>query len=213
MSFPAYEQYKDSGVEWLGEVPVVISRTNSLTQTHCLFLEWHCLQAIREVSRYADQNGNSGTRPHTPAPLEADCLEIFETASTLIATLGHPLFVPLATQQATSDTQDIFFCKGSDAEGRGLYTQEGFVLLKGSSGRVSSVPSMQNTSEFDARQGIIDAGIMSEQAGRLVFVKDHLFSSPSTAAAVLMGRMANGWVEWKDESGRTLDEVKRQGVG
>ena len=25
--------------------PVVISRTNSLTQTHALFLEWHCIQA------------------------------------------------------------------------------------------------------------------------------------------------------------------------
>ena len=48
---------------------VVTSKTNSLTQTHGLFLEWYCLQAVREASRYADENGNSGTRPHTPAPV------------------------------------------------------------------------------------------------------------------------------------------------
>ena len=53
---------------------VLISRTNSLTQTHALFLEWYCLQAARKASRYSDENGNNGTKPHTPAPLEADCL-------------------------------------------------------------------------------------------------------------------------------------------
>jgi hypothetical protein len=46
----------------------------------------------------------------------------------------------------------------------------------------------------------------------LVFTRDHLFSSPSTAAMAVMGRSANGWVEWKTASGKTLDEVKRQGV-
>ncbi len=71
---------------------IVISKTKSLTQTHALFLEWFCIQGIRKAARYLDQNGNSGTRPHTPAPLKADCMEIFETAKTLAATLGHPLF-------------------------------------------------------------------------------------------------------------------------
>ena len=71
---------------------VLISRTNSLTQTHALFLEWYCLQAAKTAGRYADQNGNSGSKPHTPAPLEADCLEIFETGSALLATLCYPLF-------------------------------------------------------------------------------------------------------------------------
>lgn len=69
---------------------VLVSRTNSLTQTHALFLEWYCLQASRKAGRYADENGNSGSKPHTPAPLEADCLEIFETGHVLLATLGYP---------------------------------------------------------------------------------------------------------------------------
>jgi hypothetical protein len=28
----------------------------------------------------------------------------------------------------------------------------------------------------------------------------------------LMGRSANGWVDWKTPQGQTLDEVKRQAV-
>ena len=79
---------------------VLISRTGSLTQTHGLFLEWQCIQAARQAGRYLTENGTAGTRPHTPAPLEADCMEIFETGRTLLATLGHPLFDPVANPPA-----------------------------------------------------------------------------------------------------------------
>jgi hypothetical protein len=30
------------------------------------------------------------------------------------------------------------------------------------------------------------------------------------AALAVMGRISNGWVDWKTKDGRTLDEVKRQ---
>src|SRR5690606_23692108 len=85
-------------------VVVLISRTNSLTQTHALFLEWLCIQQAKKAGRYSTENGNDGSKPHTPAPLEADCFEIFETGRTLIATLGHPVFEPVATH--TSDSSE-----------------------------------------------------------------------------------------------------------
>ncbi|WP_419195173.1 DUF4357 domain-containing protein, partial [Novipirellula herctigrandis] len=34
----------------------------------------------------------------------------------------------------------------------------------------------------------------------------------STAAAVVLGRNANGWVEWKDKNGATLSEVHRDSI-
>jgi hypothetical protein len=191
---------------------IVISRTNSLTQTHALFLEWHCIQAVREAGRYSDHNGNSGSRPHTPAPLEADCLEVFDTVSTLLATLAHPLFVPFVKKADVQDEDELFFCTGSDADAKGTYTQEGFVVFKGSSGRVKNVPSMKKWSLDKSRQKLLDLGVLLEQDGRLVFQKDHLFGSPSMAAIAVMGRNANGWTEWKNKDGQTLDEVKRQPV-
>ena len=39
-------------------------------------------------------------------------------------------------------------------------------------------------------------------------MSDHLFSSPSAAAAVIMGRSANGLVEWKDLAGRDLKSIE-----
>ena len=46
--------------------------------------------------------------------------------------------------------------------------------------------------------------------GAFIFLKDHLFGSPSAAAFVVTGRSTNGRVERKDKNGRTLDELKRQ---
>ncbi|MCE5268718.1 MAG: GIY-YIG nuclease family protein [Planctomycetaceae bacterium] len=188
---------------------VLISRTNSLTQTHALFLEWHCLQAARKAGRYADENGNNGSKPHTPAPLEADCLEIFETGQTLLATLGYPVFDPLAKTTKASKA-DEFYCKASGANGRGQYTEEGFVVLKGSTGRKENVPSIIGTSLERLRARLLESGVMREDGDMCVFDKDYLFRSPSMAAMALTGRTANGWLEWRTKDGKTLDAVKRQ---
>jgi hypothetical protein len=189
---------------------VLISRTNSLTQTHALFLEWHCLQATRKAGRYADENSNNGSKPHTPAPLEADCLEIFETGQVLLATLGYPVFDSVAKSPKTTTADDLFFCKASGANGRGQYTEEGFVVLKGSVARKENVPSIMDTSLERHRAKLLESGVMREKGDTFVFEKDHLFRSPSMAAMALMGRTANGWVEWKNKDEKTLDAVKRQ---
>ena len=191
---------------------VLVSRTHSLTQTHTLFLEWHCIQATRKAGRYADENGNAGSKPHTPAPLEADCLEVFETSRTLLATLGYPFFDPVA-KPGDASGDEVFSCTGSGVDGRGIYTQEGFVVLKGSKGRKDNVNSIKDTADERFRNKLIESQVMRVEGDSVVFDKDHLFRSPSTAAVALMGRTANGWIEWKikiGETWKTLDAVKRQ---
>ena len=196
---------------------VLISRTNSLTQTHGLFLEWHSLQAARKAGRYADENGTSGSKPHTPAPLQADCLEIFETGRTLLATLGYPLFEPVAanaagTKTAAKEAEEVFFLKSSGVDGRGLYTPEGFVVLKGSTGRRANVPSIAEAGDGRFRKKLVETGVMVEKGETVEFPKDHLFGSPSMAAVALTGRTTNGWKEWKNAEGVTLDKLKRTNV-
>jgi hypothetical protein len=194
---------------------VVISLTNSLTQTHALFLEWFATAEATKAGRYSLENGNTGSQPYTPAPLQADCHEIHETAATLLATLGQPIFEPLTNAPTAKGEAELFYCKGSGADGVGEYTTEGFVVLKGSKGskgRIENVASIQGTSNVQIRESLVKDGVMAQQDGLYVFTRDHLFPSPSQAAMALMGRSANGWVEWKGANGRTLDELKRQAV-
>ncbi|MFT4195595.1 GIY-YIG nuclease family protein [Ottowia sp.] len=204
----------DSRKDFWERALVLVSRTHSLTQTHALFLEWQSIQTARKAGRYVDLNGTGGSRPHTPAPLEADCLEIFETGGALLATLGHPIFEPVVQTTKTAGPDELFYCKtaNGDVSGKGIYTQEGFVVLASSRGRKDNVPSIAGTSDAAFRQKLIDSGVMKEEGDQVVFVKDHLFRSPSTAAVALFGRTANGWIEWKNQQGDTLDAVKRQAV-
>jgi len=190
---------------------VLISRTNSLTQTHALFLEWLCLQTTRSAGRYPDLNNNSGTKPHTPSPLQADCFEIFETGKVLLATLGFPIFDPVGKTLTDSSEEEVFYYRSSGTNARGLYTQEGFVVLQGSIGRKESVKSIIGTSSEQFRLKLISSGVMREEGENVVFVKDHLFHSPSAAGMAVSGRSTNGWVEWKTAQGRSLDAIKRQG--
>ena len=85
---------------------VVISLTNSMTQTHAQFLEWFAIAEATKAGRYSLENGNTGSQPYTPAPLQADCHEIHETAATLLATLGQPIFEPL-TNAPTAKGDEI----------------------------------------------------------------------------------------------------------
>jgi len=39
---------------------------------------------------------------------------------------------------------------------------------------------------------------------------DYTFKSPSTAADFCIGSSNNGWLVWKNEDGKTLDEVFRK---
>ena len=190
---------------------VLISRTNSLTQTHALFLEWYCIQQATKADRYRLENSNAGTKPHTPAPLEADCLEIHETAQVLLSTLGFPLFESLGEIEDHTSKDNIFLCNAAGTNGRGLYTREGFVVLKDSIGRAANVNSMIGTSVERFRNRLIAEEVMRVDGDKVVFQKNHLFGSPSMAAIALLGRTANGWMTWKSPNGKTLDELKRQG--
>lgn len=188
---------------------VGVSLTNSLTQTHALFLEWMSIREAQKAARFVLENGNAGGCPHTPPPMRADCEEFFETVSTLVATLGFPVFEPLSKPVESKESQR-FFCKGAGTSGQGLYTAEGFVVLKGSVGRLESVPSIKGTAGDKVRQRLLESKVMRPDGTSVVFQRDHLFRSPSMAALSLLGRTSNGWVDWRDENGRTLDEVVRQ---
>tara|TARA_A100000171_G_C2137229_1_gene151291 strand:+ start:460 stop:1344 length:885 start_codon:yes stop_codon:yes gene_type:complete len=189
---------------------VLISRTQSLTQTHALFLEWFCIQEAKKAGRYKTFNGNGGSKPHTPAPLEADCLEIFDTGRTLLATLGHPLFEPLASAvDSQGKPNELFYCHRSGSKAVGEYTEEGFVVLAGSIGRAKVNSSFETHSFNKQRKKLLAEGKVVIENNMLVFKENVLFGTPSGAAGVVVGSAANGWMEWKNDKGVTLDELKR----
>ncbi|MCA3012927.1 MAG: GIY-YIG nuclease family protein [Myxococcaceae bacterium] len=194
--------------DFWSRVLIAHSLTNSLTQTHALFLEWLSIRESARAGRYQVENGNAGSKPHTPAPLEADCLELFDTARILVASLGQPIFESLAGPGGHAVDEDGFALEGTGYRATGEYTEEGFVVRKGSTARVEVAPSARGSIER-RRKSLLDEGALALVEGVYVFQRDVLFGSPSGASDMVAGSATNGWVVWKSKDGRTLDELKR----
>ncbi len=164
------------------------------------------MQQAKEVGRYELDNGQvPPNSTHVTEPMIAELLDIFDTIRMLISTLGYPVFEPIVKPSTPSH---LFFARGGGSDGKGEMVEDGFVVFEGSRARMEVVPSATNAVK-PQRDKLIASGVMEERDGEYIFTQDFLFSSPSTAAAVVLGRSANGWVEWKDDHGQTLSDVYR----
>jgi hypothetical protein len=199
--------------EFWSRALVVVSMTNNLTQTHALYLEWLSIQQANQAGRYKTENGNGGSKPHTPAPLEADCQEVFDIMRTLVATLGQPVFEPLAKAKEAAGNDELFYLRSANYDATGQYTEEGMVVLKGSKARKDVAPSWSKYKTSSRRETLIAEGAMVLDGVYYVLQRDVLFKSPSGASDTVTGASTNGWTMWKTKDGKTLDELKRTQTG
>lgn len=168
-------------------------------------LESLSIEKAKQCARYELINGNGGQKPHTPIPLKADCDEIHRVGSLLLATLGYPIFEALV-DPTEGDTKEMFFCTRGGVDGKAYYTNEGMVMLKGSS--APYVPTRKTTQPrlIGQRDELLEKGILHKDGDRVVFTKDYLFNTPSGASCLLILGASNGWREWKTSAGQTLDD-------
>lgn len=190
---------------------IAVSLTQSLTTTHATYLEWCSIRQATQANRYLLQNATAGAQPYTPAPMEADCREIHQTIRILLATLSYPLFEPVSQSGEGRADVRTYYCRGPDTDGRAEYTSEGMVVKRGSTGRRETVPSYPDRAK-GVREELIAQGIVTIQGNQLRFESDHVFKSPSAASVFLLGRPSNGWTEWVDAQGRSLDAMERQSL-
>lgn len=185
---------------------LIISKTESFTQTHIEYLEQLAISKAYEANRYSLENGVSPKKFNVPETLEADLLDNFDTIKVLLSTLGFIIFESIKKK---STIEELFYCKGKKAIAEGEFQDDGFVVYKGSKANLELTPTASST-VINLREVLIESKVLIEVGDILEFQDDHLFRSPSAAAAQVLSRNANGWIEWKNESGKTLDEIKRK---
>ena len=59
------------------------------------------------------------------------------------------------------------------------------------------------------RDTLIDKNIIDSG---LKFTRDYVFTSPSLAAAIVMGRNANGRTEWKTKDHRSIKDIEEESI-
>lgn len=183
----------------------IVSKTKYFTKTHIKYLEWYCYSCANQVGRYRIENTTMPNQPFVSESVKADLLDNFETIKILVSTLGFPIFDDLKTP----DKKDILICKGKDAHAEGEYTEDGLLVFKGSTCNIKESKTAGSW-VVGMRQRLIKDSILKQEGNIYRFQSEHIFNSPSAAAATVLARSANGWIEWKYKNGKTLNEVKRR---
>jgi len=196
--------YQHQEKDFWTEALVFISKDENLNKAHIKYLEFSLHDEAVEANRYKVFNSNVPTKPAISEAEIAVMSEFSTNLKLLVGALGFRIFEKL-TKSLTSKQDKYLIDAARGAVATGIMTTEGFVVFKGSKIASTEVPSMPESFKKKRAQIISEKVVIDFE-----FTQDYLFSSPSTAAAVVMGRSANGLKEWKLKDGSNLGENEQK---
>ena len=206
------EHTRDSHAAYFNDVIILATQNNSFGPTEISYLENKFTQLAKEAGRYIVKNGNDPNPGNVTEEKESELDEIVENTLMIIGTLGYRVFVPMTkkvSQDLTDNHSTYLYLKRKTKKSNKVIeatcerTTEGFVVLEGSQVEIKDSPYLP-ASLKEMRQNLIASRVIQDG----VLKEKQLFSSPSYAAAFLLGMQTNGRTDWKDQDGRTLKELE-----
>jgi len=200
---------KDSKTFWV-ETIAMVSKDENLTPSHARYVEARLIADACKNPRWNLQNTQKpGEEGMLPLPDRSAMEEFIDQTKTLVGALGCDLFKvifspPISTAAAASLPAGVQFeFKGAGFAAHMMVTASGeIVVTNGSRARLRQTPTVPRGTEA-LRANLLASGILSAQPDALVFSKDYMFPSVSSAAAAVYGGSANGRISWRLPDGRT----------
>ena len=182
------------------------SNEDTISKTEVQYLEFLAYNKASDVKTFdLSENTQNPKQPHMNVMLKGKTDKFFRYVQILAQFVGCDIF---SAPQPTKPAEHLFFCTQGGCNAKGVLESNGFRVLAGSALR-TNVRSSAKPHFIEQRKHFI-ADHCTMINGIPVTKADYLFTSPSIAAAMFVGGNANGWSEWKDEQGKTLDEVYRK---
>ena len=206
------EHTRDTHADYFNDVIILTTQNNSFGPTEISYLENKFTQLAKEAGRYIVKNGNDPNPGNVTEEKESELDEIVENTLMIIGALGYRVFVPMTkevSQDLTDNHSTYLYLKRKTKKSNKVIeatcerTTEGFVVLEGSQVEIKDSPYLP-ASLKEMRQNLIASRVIQDGVLR----EKQLFSSPSYAAAFLLGMQTNGRTDWKDQDGRTLKELE-----
>lgn len=187
---------------------VFLAKDENLSKAHVRFLEATFVDDCKKANRAKLHNGNLPEGSKLSEEDESEMQEFKQNIKLVLSTLGFT-FHEIAS--VSDKTYEKYFIKAKGLEVKGIYTSEGMIVLEGSQIAKDEAPSIHDylhnlRVEKLREQAISDKGKYFEVQQKITF------SSLSTAAGFVLGRTANGWNEWKNAAGKTIDEIERKSL-
>jgi hypothetical protein len=187
------------------EAIVFHSTTETLSTTEVKWLEAKTYKTIAELGYYdLSENIQKPQFPKLKKYQELDLEPIFQEAKGYICAAGFDIFLRTEKDKIPA-IGGLIPCKMTrNCDAKGLFNpdDETLIVLKGSKINPGYV---EKADETIIKRRTIDISLYAKKVGKeVVVVKDVKFDTPSGAALFCCGGSANGWREWKNESGEML---------
>jgi hypothetical protein len=210
----------DRNKEFWNEVVIFTSKDENLTKAHIKYIESALVGLSKIADRYQLENGN--TPPESSLPrADRDAMEEFvENIRMVIGILGYSILEPILRSKSNSASQativsqvydenpfeELYF-NVNNLSARGVATDEGFVLKKGShlsKFNTESIPGKL----VSVKERFFKDGLLVEDGDKLIATEDILLSSSSYAAAIVAGTSRSGPQSWKNYKGKSMKQIE-----
>jgi hypothetical protein len=209
---PRLDQHARNKDFWTHAV-VFTSKDSNLNKAHVQRLESPLVELANAAKRCVLENGNMPAPPSLSEAEEAFAEGFLDNILLCLPILGYGLFETAAsatTGIANSDASGItLHLRAKGIEATGADTVAGFVVRAGSRAVTDDKMAPSTHANMrDMRDELVRQNVLVTDGDCLRLAQDYLFASPSLAAGVMLGRPANGRVEWKAADGRTLKDIQ-----
>lgn len=130
--------------------------------------------------------------------------EIYDEIQFIMATQGYKM----NDAKSTLNEADILHTTRNGITAFGVYNGEKFEVLDGSQINLDKPAHLQRYNR--QREDLISQQSIINVDGKYILKVTLSFDTPSGAGQFILGGSINGWVEWKNKDGKTLDELYRK---
>lgn len=130
--------------------------------------------------------------------------EIYEEIQFIMATQGYKM----NDAKCTINEADILHTTRNGITAYGVYNGEKFEVLDGSQINMNKPTHLQRYNR--QREDLISQQSIINVDGKYILKVTLSFDTPSGAGQFILGGSINGWTEWKNKDGKTLDELYRK---
>lgn len=213
----AHDRKKD----FWNDVVIFSSKDDNLGKSHVKYLESRLESLAKSAGRYRLENANTPPLASLSRAERETMEELIGDIRLFLGTLGYPILEPLiqpvpvsprsmsTLPEAGAASADEFVFSVHKLVARGVRTDEGFVLKKGSTAAKNNSDSLNNKLAKLKEQLIADGRLVAEQ-DHFVLTEDLLMSSSSYAAALIAGTARSGPQSWYAADGRSLKQLEDQ---
>lgn len=210
------------GKSFWEKVCLITSKDQNLTKAHIRYLEKRLIELAKESGRCRLENGTEGFSNISLPEADISDMEYFiEQISILMPVLGYEFL--RANKQASDVTGkdsimieelNQFYIKSDsmNIDATAIENDGEFIVLKGSriASRVAPA-SRDHGYNKTLRPYLLDQNLIDKES--FIFLQDYTFKSASAAAAIVLGRQANGRIEWKSiKTGLSYADQQEQAI-